>query len=60
MDSKWFVMLCGGSNIPVPLMDGDNDDNVALFDTEHAADLAGASNPLGQHRGYQTFEWFGD
>lgn len=53
--SLFFVMLDSGNRTPVPLVD--DDENVALFDTESEAESAGRRNPLGNAFGYDVYEW---
>lgn len=52
---RWFVMLNRGDGNPSPLLD--EDESVAVFDDEEAADEAGSVNPLGSAFGFDTFEW---
>lgn len=57
MDSVWFVMVDQGNKTVAPLVDTENTENVALFDTELEASEAGRRNPLGNAFGYDVYEW---
>jgi hypothetical protein len=52
---SYFVMINGGGNIPLPLID--EDDSVLLFSSREAAYEAARRNPLGQARGYAVYKW---
>jgi hypothetical protein len=56
---KYFVMLVGGDNSPIPMIDNDEEDGdwIKLFDTEAEADKAGSQNLLGRAYGYEVMEW---
>lgn len=50
---SWFVMLNGGSNVPLPMVD--EYEEVSLFESEKNA---AEENSLGTARGYEVYEWF--
>jgi len=51
----YFVMLNGGNDMPLPLVD--EYDNTMLYATREEAEQAGEDNLLGQARGYEVYEW---
>jgi hypothetical protein len=53
---KWFVMLRNGNLPPSPLID--DDEQIALFDSEGEADDAAERNPLGIAFGWASIEWW--
>ena len=52
---KWFVMVNGGGERPLPLVD--ENENTMLYDTKALADEAGENNCLGEARGYEVYPW---
>ena len=53
--TKWFVMLCGGDDKPLPLVD--DNEYPMLYDSEDEANAAGENNLLGAARGFEVYEW---
>jgi hypothetical protein len=54
-EGTWFVMLRGGKDGPLPMKD--ENDEIALFETEVEADREGEQNPVGHARGFQVYRW---
>lgn len=52
---KWFVILRGPSDLPLPMTA--DDDFLALFDTEGEAKKAAEANPYGRAYGFEVFSW---
>jgi hypothetical protein len=53
---KWFVMLRSQSGeFPLPLVD--LEDEMALFDSEDAAQAAGQKNMIGDAFGFEVYRW---
>lgn len=52
---SYFVILRGQNGRPLPMVDDEN--NIALFDTEDEAEECASENPLGSLFGFETIEW---
>ena len=57
--TRFFVMLNMQDKIPTPMMRTDDygNDEVALYDTEEAAEADAESNIIGKACGYQIYAW---
>jgi hypothetical protein len=53
---KWFVILKGNGNVPLPLVD--LSDDIVLFNSRKEADIAGSKNIIGESFGFIVYSWY--
>jgi len=54
-ETRFFVILNGGNNLPLAMTSGDGD--IAVFDSREDAEAHAEANMIGQARGYEVYEW---
>jgi hypothetical protein len=52
---KWFVMLRGNFNVPLPLVN--LEDEVVLFDSRQDAEKSANNTMLGENFGFVVYLW---
>lgn len=52
---RYFVMLRSQGGFPLPLID--LEDDPVLFETREEAEAAAKKNIIGEHFGFEVYEW---